>query len=251
MGVLQDFERRLEGAVEGFFARLFTSGLQPIEMAKGLQAYARDTQTVASDGVVVPNVYRFWIHPKDHQRLTQLGVDLEGELASVVVGTADERGWILRGPAAVRVEPSDEPPVGKYKLSGRIESVEGPEAPSEPTPPPAARAAVPDNDQTRVLGATTSTSPPRLRVLDGRHDDEVELEGRTVVGRAPTCTITMDDSTVSREHASFVRRDDGWWVVDLNSTNGTRVNGRAAAEHPLQDGDRVMLGDAALEFVER
>lgn len=252
MGVLQDFERRLEGAVEGFFARLFTSGLQPIEMAKGLQAYARDTQTVSSDGVVVPNVYRFWIHPKDHERLTKLGVDLAGELASVVVGTADERGWILRGPVIVRVERSDDPPIGKYKLSGRIESVEGPEAAPAPAPSPAQQAARPQSvDRTQVIGAARVPVVARLRVVDGGQQTEVELEGRVTAGRAPTCTLALDDSTVSREHAAFVRRDEGWWVVDLNSTNGTRVNGRAAAEHPLQDGDRVTLGDAALEFVER
>lgn len=252
MGVLQDFERRLEGAVEGFFARLFTSGLQPIEMAKGLQAYARDTQTVSSDGVVIPNVYRFWIHPKDHERLTKLGVDLAGELASVVVGTADERGWILRGPVMVRVEKSDDPPIGKYKLSGRIEPVAGPEPDqTPPTPSPAQQAAQQPAHETQVLGGSTPSAPPRLRVVNGGPQAEVELEGRVTAGRAPTCTLTLDDSTVSREHAAFVRRDEGWWVVDLNSTNGTRVNGRAAAEHPLADGDRVTLGDAALEFVER
>lgn len=256
MGVLQDFERRLEGAVEGFFARLFKSGLQPVEMAKGLQSYARDTQTVSADGVVVPNVYRFWIHPKDHERLTQLGVDLANELASVVVGTADERGWILRGPVVVRVEKSDGPPVGKYKLSGRIESVDAPEprrAPERPTP---AQQAARSPAHTQVLGAKDSPPPrkrgtPALRVVSGGDEVEVELQGRTLAGRAPTCEVVLSDSTVSREHAAFVRRDSGWWVVDLNSTNGTSVNGQAAAEHPLSDGDRVTLGDAAVEFVER
>lgn len=255
MGVLQDFERRLEGAVEGFFARIFKSGLQPIEMAKGLQNYARDTQTVSTDGVVVPNVYRFWIHPKDHERLTRLGVDLARELASVVVGTADERGWILRGPVVVRVERSDDPPVGKYKLSGRIEAVDAP-APSIPRdrPSPAQQAAR-STHQTQVVGAADAPTPrrrtPAVRVVSGGPDAEVQLEGRTVAGRAPTCAVTLSDSTVSREHAAFVRRDTGWWVVDLNSTNGTSVNGQAAAEHPVHDGDRITLGDAVVEFVER
>ena len=255
MGVLQDFERRLEGAVEGFFARIFKSGLQPIEMAKGLQSYARDTQTVSNDGVVVPNVYRFWIHPKDHERLTRLGVDLANELASVVVGTADERGWILRGPVVVRVEKSDDPPVGKYKLSGRIEAVDAPESRRVPDRPTPAQQAARSPDHTQVIGADDEPPPrrrgtPALRVVSGGEEAEVELEGRTLAGRAPTCEVVLSDSTVSREHAAFVRRDSGWWVVDLNSTNGTRVNGQAAAEHPLGDGDRVTLGDAVLEFVE-
>lgn len=253
MGVLQDFERRLEGAVEGFFARMFKSGLQPIEMAKGLQNYARDTQTVSADGVVVPNVYRFWIHPKDHERLTQLGLDLANELASVVVGTADERGWILRGPVVVRVEKSDGPPVGKYKLSGRVEPVAAPEPrPAARRPTPAQQAAG-TADHTQVLGSPgvpSSRTGAALRIVDDPQGVETTLEGRTVAGRAPTCDVVLDDSTVSREHAAFVRRDAGWWVVDLNSTNGTKINGRTAAEHPLKHGDRVTLGDAALEFVE-
>ena len=256
MGVLQDFERRLEGAVEGFFARVFKSGLQPVEMAKGLQNYARDTQTVSADGVVVPNVYRFWIHPKDHERLTRLGVDLANELASVVVGTAEERGWILRGPVVVRVERSDDPPVGKYKLSGRIEAVEPPQPRRGTDRPTPAQEAARTRDRTQVIGGSEASTPQRrgtatLRVLSGGPEAEVELEGRTVAGRAPTCTVVLSDSTVSREHAAFVRRDSGWWVVDLNSTNGTAVNGQSAAEHPLHDGDRVTLGDAVLEYVER
>jgi pSer/pThr/pTyr-binding forkhead associated (FHA) protein len=58
------------------------------------------------------------------------------------------------------------------------------------------------------------------------------------------------DTTVSREHAAFVERGDTWWVIDLGSTNGTRVNGLRAAEHPLSIGDRIELGDIVVEFVE-
>ncbi|MFP4635253.1 MAG: FHA domain-containing protein [Nitriliruptoraceae bacterium] len=54
---------------------------------------------------------------------------------------------------------------------------------------------------------------------------------------------------MSREHAAFVRRGEAWWVVDLGSTNGTRVNGRQAAEHPIGPGDRIELGDAVVELV--
>src|SRR5918997_666167 len=68
LGVLQDFERRLEGAVEGFFARAFRSGLQPVELAKAVQRYAGNYQNVGVDGVFVPNVYRFELNPADHER---------------------------------------------------------------------------------------------------------------------------------------------------------------------------------------
>ncbi len=257
VGVLQDFERRLEGAVEGVFARLFRSGLQPIEMAKGLQRYARDTQHVSHDGVVVPNAFRFTVNAKDLDRLRRLGVDLTGELAEVVTGTARERSWVLRGPAVVRVVAGDVP-LGRYDLVGRVEAVDPPAPTPPPSPPVAPSSAGADAPvaSTAVLsspGPSRDDAPPRsatpsVRIVSGGDPRTVELEGRTVAGRAAACDVRLADSTVSREHAAFVRRAAGWWVVDLGSMNGTKVNGRVAGEHELSDGDTIELGEAVLEF---
>ena len=56
MSILRDFEKRLEGAVEGFFARAFRSGLQPVELAKAVQRYAGNYQQVGVDGVLYMQV---------------------------------------------------------------------------------------------------------------------------------------------------------------------------------------------------
>jgi hypothetical protein len=263
VGVLQDFERRLEGAVEGVFARIFRSGLQPIEMAKGLQRYARDTQHVSHDGVVVPNAYRFTVSSKDHERFERLGIDLPRELADVVTGTARERDWLLRGPAIVRVA-AGKVPVGRYDLVGRVEAVEPEPAPGPTAEPPAdeqraaaASVAAGAVESTAVLDAPGEAPPPpprprtaTVRVVGGGSPRTIVLDGRTVAGRADSADVTLHDSTVSREHAAFVRRSSGWWVVDLGSMNGTKVNGRAAGEHELGDGDTIELGEAVLEFLE-
>lgn len=239
MGVLSDFERRLEGAVEGFFARAFRSGLQPIELAKAIRRYAEDNQHVTEDGVVVPNVYRFRLSPKDIERLESFGERLRRELAELVVGTARERGWRLRGPALVRMEASNEVTVGTYELAGRVETVaEG------TTGAVGAADAVPDRRQ--------GTAALVLRVFRGGEPERAyELSGtRLVAGRSRDCDITLDDSTVSRRHAAFIDRGGEWWVVDLDSTNGTRVNGAETGERRLRTGDRVELGEAVLELVE-
>ena len=279
MGVLQDFERRLEGAVEGFFARAFRSGIQPIELAKAVQRYAADNQHVTADGVVVPNVYRITVGPKDHERLEGFGASLPRELAEVVVSTAQERGWTLRGPAKVRILVEDELKLGRFRIAGRVEAVEGPASGGRPSPtPPAgearpapgpaatpAPAAVPRPDQvpsTVHSGASgfdhtqvVSTAPDAglrlvVRRAQGSNGVTVPVQGnRLTAGRLERCDLTIDDSTVSRQHAAFVRRGERWWVVDLGSTNGTKVNGRRAAEHPLDPGDQVELGDALVEFV--
>lgn len=242
VGVLQDFERRLEGAVEGFFARTFRSGLQPIELAKALQRYAEDMQHVTSDGVVVPNVYRFRLNGRDHERLDSFGDSLERELATVVTRTAEQHAWQLRGPAHVVIEVSDDVRYGRYELTGRVEEVDEPApepAPSpEPTPPTEPPAPEP-------AGATDKLA----RLVHG--DDAWELMGRRVViGRDATSDIQIADTTVSREHAALVKRGTAWWVIDLSSTNGTAVNGVAAAEHPLSPGDVITFGEAEVEFLE-
>ena len=284
MGVLQEFERRLEGAVAGFFARAFRSGIQPIELAKAVQRYAQDHQHVTSDGVVVPNVYRVTVGPKDHERLEGFGASLPRELAEVVVSTAAERGWLLRGPAKVRVAVDDDVKLGRFRLAGRVEVVEGSTPPSArqsspgphraatPAPssrPPAAAPATPQSppapapapptpsaagqsiDHTQVVSAAPG-SGFHLVVRRSQQGEgaSVAVQGsRLTAGRLERCDLTISDTTVSREHAAFVRRGDRWWVVDLGSTNGTRVNGRRAAEHPLEPGDEVELGDALVQFV--
>ncbi len=236
MGVLSDFERRLEGAVEGFFARAFRSGLQPVELAKAIQRYMGDTRHVAEDGVVVPNVFRFKLNPKDIDRLSTYGDRLRHELGEVGVRTAKENGWLQRGPALVRIEPADDVAYGTYVLNGKVERV--------------------DRDAT---GAVTSVQPRAdaaggvaLRILrGGEPGTEHRLEGsRVVVGRSSDCDLPLDDPTVSRRHAALVRRGDEWWLVDLESTNGTQVNDEPTAEQRLRTGDRIEFGEAVAEFVE-
>ena len=273
MGVLQEFERRLEGAVEGFFARAFRSGIQPIELAKAVQRYAVDNQHVTGDGIVVPNVYRITVGPKDHERLEGFGASLPRELAEVVVNTAAERGWTLRGPAKARIVVAEDVKLGRYRLAGRIEAVDGPAAapdrapadaragtprpPAPRTPPAPAAAPAPAADQRqgfdRTQVVTTSASTGQHLVVkraQKNNGSSVELAGsRLTAGRLERCDLTIEDTTVSREHAAFVRRGERWWVVDLGSTNGTKVNGRRAAEHPIDPGDQIELGDALVEFV--
>ncbi|MCC5947276.1 MAG: FHA domain-containing protein [Nitriliruptoraceae bacterium] len=262
MGVLQEFERRLEGAVEGFFARIFRSGVQPVELAKAVQRYGEDRQHVTESGVVVPNVYRVTVSGKDHERLAGYGTSLPRELAEVVVRTADERGWTLRGPARVRIETDEQLRLGRFRLAGRVEVVEGtrraaaparqpePAAAARPAPAPLAADTRAPIDQTQVVGAVP-TSGLSLVIRSGESSGtRVPVNGtRLTAGRSSSCDLVVDDSTVSREHAAFVRRGEAWWVVDLGSTNGTKVNGARAAEHPIGPGDRIQLGDAVVELV--
>ena len=79
---------------------------------------------------------------------------------------------------------------------------------------------------------------------------EFPLEGdKLEVGRDEDVAIRVDEPLVSRRHASIERRGDGWVVVDLGSTNFTKVNGqRVRRERELVDGDQLLFGRAKATF---
>ncbi len=83
----------------------------------------------------------------------------------------------------------------------------------------------------------------------GRAIAEVALvRPRMVLGRDPSCDISLDSSYVSRYQNLFMQTSDGWLLFDLNSTNGCFVNGRRVREHRLRDGDLIAVGQHQLRF---
>ena len=97
MGILRDFEWRLEGAVEGLFARFFRSGVQPVELGKRLVREVEDGRTVGVNRVYVPNVYVYALSP------AELRAVVEATVASVADGTLVVAGTGYRPELAARL----------------------------------------------------------------------------------------------------------------------------------------------------
>jgi FHA domain/Domain of unknown function (DUF1707) len=80
----------------------------------------------------------------------------------------------------------------------------------------------------------------------------LELVGERplVLGRSRRCDVLLDDDTVSRVHAELRRGDDGWYLRDLSSSNGTFVAGRpiARAERVVA-GERIHLGGCEVRLL--
>ena len=64
------------------------------------------------------------------------------------------------------------------------------------------------------------------------------------LGRSPDCELVFCDDTVSRHHARLELRDGRWFLIDLDSSNGTSVNGRRVRDAEVRPGDRIRLGAA-------
>lgn len=88
----------------------------------------------------------------------------------------------------------------------------------------------------------------RLKGVEGHTKQDLEGE-RLVLGRSSAAEISIKHTSISREHAAFVRDGDGWAVEDLGSSNGTWVNAdRIAGRTPLKERDIVKAGQARLTF---
>ncbi len=78
---------------------------------------------------------------------------------------------------------------------------------------------------------------------------EIRLQRpRLVLGRDECCDICLESTYVSRYQNLFMETPDGWLLIDLNSTNGSFVNGRRVREHQLRDGDLIAIGQYQLRF---
>ena len=69
-----------------------------------------------------------------------------------------------------------------------------------------------------------------------------------VIGRGRTADVVIAEPTISRAHAAIGYDEDGFFMQDLGSTNGTRLNGTREARAPLTDGDELQLGKLRLRL---
>ncbi|MEI2699545.1 MAG: DUF3662 and FHA domain-containing protein [Microthrixaceae bacterium] len=216
MGI-KGFEGRLERAVEGTFSRLFRSGLSPVEFGRKLVREMDANRTVGVDGrTLVPNSFTFRISVADDEQLSDLLGTLRRELADAAREHARDERYGFVGPIDVQVVLDETLRGGVLALDARFAEGEG------------------------------GMPPGALLLPTG---DRVPLGEYVVsVGRASDCTIVLADPNVSRRHAEIRPSGDGFVVVDLGSTNGTKVNDARVGEHQLREGDEVRFGNTVMHF---
>ena len=90
-----------------------------------------------------------------------------------------------------------------------------------------------------------------VRSGGGRVGQSFPLSGeKMTIGRSPETDVFLDDVTVSREHATLVRRGGDWFLDDSGSLNGTYVNRHRIESHRLQNGDELQVGKYKLTYLD-
>ena len=269
MGVLQRFERRLEGMVGLAFARIFKGKVHPAEIAKALQREADEQRSVLGEGrVLAPNVYVVRLGETDFGHLGQWSDQLAGELADMVAEHIDDEGYQVFDKVMVRLEQDDDLPTGVFEVSSLVADpaarpvsrddlavappAAGPMTGHPPLPPlPPLRGRVGDTGKQgpSIVGrAGSRPGVTHLLVVDGPGTKHELTTGRNVIGRGTEADIRLPDTGVSRKHVDVVLDGGVATAEDLGSTNGTLVNGRRITRQPLSDGDVIRIGHSVLVY---
>jgi signal transduction histidine kinase len=90
-----------------------------------------------------------------------------------------------------------------------------------------------------------------IRDSEGFRNEEFQVGEVTSLGRTPANDVVLEHRGVSKEHARIVSQDDGYYLEDLNSSNGTYLNGEKIERSQLRNGDVIRIFDYTIEFVEK
>jgi hypothetical protein len=229
MGIFARFEKKVEGAVSGAFARAFKGDVQPVEIAARLQRELdAEAKLMSRNKRLVPNEFTIVLSQHDHDKLAPYANTLNGELATELRNHAREMGYVFNGPVKVVFELDSSLPTGRFTVAS--EAVAG-------ITPRTGRAS-----ETAI-----SRAPLVLEVNGTRHP--LQPPG-LVIGRGSEADLRINDPGISRRHAQIrvnaagpqLRID----IVDLGSTNGIVVNGQRVQQAVLQEGTRIEIGSTRM-----
>ncbi|MDJ0924356.1 MAG: DUF3662 domain-containing protein [Acidimicrobiia bacterium] len=218
MGLARSLERRLERLADGISAAVFRGKMHPVDLANRLirQADLLETDEVA--GPTIPNRFVVAVNEAD---LTP-GIDREQlaiELSSVLSETAAGRGWKIGGPIAVEL--TIDPSIGRGSI--KCAATQAP-----------------------------ASLPAWAELAEHRGDRSFGVgDNRTLIGRSDQADVQLSEAEVSRHHAILFREGGSVWIADLDSANGTTINGRSVASEPVEIGTGDMLAFGPVTFAVR
>lgn len=280
MGVMKRFEQRLEGLVNGTFAKVFKSEVQPVEIAGALQRECDNNATIWNrERTVVPNDFIVELSTPDYERLSPYSGQLGDELSGLVRDYAKQQRYTFMGPIKVHLEKADDLDTGLYRVRSRTlassssqqdpsdqpqRSAPGrpaaPQAPGGYGYPPASAPpmpAAPPPGGGRPSAPTGDRRPPAGpgALPDAQVRRWIEINGTRhqisrptlVMGRSTDADVRIDDPGVSRRHCE-IRTGTPSTIQDLGSTNGIVVDGQHTTRATLRDGSRIVVGSTTIVY---
>jgi hypothetical protein len=252
--VLRSIEQKIESLFEGTFGRAFRRNVQPVELARKLAKEMDDYKMVSVSQVYAPNEYVVYLSSGDRGQFEDYEAALIKELEQYLGEHGRREGYVLLSKPQVTFETDDDLEVGLFGIANRMIQREAPGGEPEQALEPGAtrvyRAVQPETEAVpaeELVEPEPEPEPPPPTLSVGGKSHELR-QSTAVIGRSKDSDIRVSDPNVSRRHAEIRQDGSSYWIVDLDSTNGVSVNGRAVKRAKLDDEDRITLGSTELVF---
>jgi hypothetical protein len=235
--------------------------VQPDELARKLVKEMEARRAGRSSGSSVPNRYTVYLCPEDFDRLESRRDEIEVKLERELAKHVHSKRYEVMGDITVSLVLDPDLKLGHFGLLAQRTGEESPVGPTKAMPVVTAAAAAPAMEraaspgQANLAGGTAVIRPAEAEeyglvrqtiVLKAGNQVREFNHGRVIVGRAKDVDFQVDDPNVSRRHAAIYWADGILMVTDLDSTNGTMVNGYPVTNSVLQPHDVVTIGDCRI-----
>ena len=215
MGLLDNFERGLERAVNGAFAKTFRSGGQPVEISAALRRELDTKAAVVSrERILVPNEFTVHLAPPDFTRMHDVGQPLVDELTQRLQQHAVAQNYSFSGPVAIRLQQDGTLSTGILQIDS----------------------------------TTVQRDVAWVAVLDIGSQRHRLQRGRTVIGRGADADITVADTGTSRKHVEVLWDGKHAQATDLGSTNGSKLNGERLQQAIVEPDSTIEIGRTRMVF---
>jgi hypothetical protein len=254
VSVLRSIEQKIEGLFEGVFGRAFRTHVAPVELARKLAKEMDDHRTVSVSRVYVPNEYTVYLSSADREQFGDYESSLLGELQDYLAEHAKRENFALLSSPKVLLETDDDLGMGEFGIATRMVQPRGRrEAAGPPSDemPNATMIYKPKQQETEAVSAAELGMEREVVTLDYEGKQHRVEKRRVVIGRSRECDIQLADPNTSRRHAELRQEGASYWLVDLDSTNGSEVNGKRTKRAKLEDGDTITLGSTDIVFHRR
>jgi hypothetical protein len=215
--VIDRLEQALARVIDGGIAAMFRLGVQPADIGRRLEHALLGSRRTSMGKVIGANHYLVTLHPEDYATFASWETALARELENWLADIAFRYGVTMLASPQVVIEP--DPGVGRHAVRVAADFSATPEA-----------------------GASQRKAIARLIPLTQQGEVIVLSDLETSVGRASSNDLAISAAEVSRKHARLRRDGSTLELHDLDSTNGTWVNGVRITTHHAKSGDEIAFG---------
>jgi len=226
---LLHIETRLQHLIEGTVARLFPSIGRADLASRLVEAMHANSRSGPNSSFLAPNMFILAVNPAVS---TPVNTQLENldQLTQFLKETGQEAGYTFSGPVVIRLENDPRVPEGEIRVFAR-DSIQ------DLTP----------TEGVQILSEDTSIPQNAFLIVDGTDIIPLTLPVMNI-GRRADNHLVLQDQRVSRLHAQLRAVRGAYMIFDLDSSHGTKVNGRLVHQQTLKPGDVILIGSVPLVY---